>query len=120
MTMMRISVKSTLQQLADDFSIDGAVSLASDFLEDLPAQVEAIHVALAAKDYEAGVLAAHSLKGTSAIFGLISLQETAAAIESASKQSAEAELVELEMKLVELEKSATTELTDAIQWVSEM
>jgi PAS domain S-box-containing protein len=70
-----------LRQLANDLSPEDAVSLASDFLADLDAQVEAIREAINLRNAIEAGRNAHSLKGTSSIFSLKGLQEAAAAVE---------------------------------------
>lgn len=74
-----------LRQLADDLSMDDAVSLASDFLADLDGQLEAIREAIYLRNSSEAGRHAHSLKGTSSIFSLNALQKAAAVVEEACR-----------------------------------
>lgn len=74
-----------LRQLADELSPDDAVSLASDFLADLDAQLAAIRSAIDLRNSDEARRHAHSLRGTASIFCLTSLQSAAESIEQACR-----------------------------------
>ncbi|MEO8616384.1 MAG: response regulator [Luteolibacter sp.] len=73
-----------LSQLAAELSPEDAVSLASDFLEDLGALLQAVHDAISLGNSEDARRHAHSLRGTASIFYLTTLQSAAEIIEYAT------------------------------------
>ncbi len=77
----------TLRQLADMLSPEDAISLASDFLTDLDAQLQAVHDGISRGDSEEAGRSAHSLRGAASIFTLTGLQAAAEGIETACRES---------------------------------
>jgi signal transduction histidine kinase/DNA-binding response OmpR family regulator len=74
-----------LRQLADELSLDDAVSLASDFLSDLDGQLKDVRNAIDLRNCVDARRHAHSLRGTASIFTLTSLQSAAEFIEHACR-----------------------------------
>ncbi len=74
-----------LRQLADELSLDDAVSLASDFLADLDGQLKDVRNAIDLRNCVDARRHAHSLRGTASIFTLTSLQSAAETIEHACR-----------------------------------
>jgi PAS domain S-box-containing protein len=74
-----------LRQLADEFSREDAISLASDFLTDLDRQLEAVRMAIDLRNSDDANRHAHSLRGTASIFALSGLQSAAESIEQACR-----------------------------------
>ncbi len=76
----------TLHQLADMLSPEDAISLASDFLADLDAQLQAVHDGINLGNSDEAGRSAHSLRGAASIFTLAGLQAAAETIESACRE----------------------------------
>jgi len=74
-----------LRQLADELSPEDAISLASDFLDDLDGQLNAVRNAIDQRNSDEAKRLAHSLRGTASIFSLSGLQNAAEMIENACR-----------------------------------
>jgi HPt (histidine-containing phosphotransfer) domain-containing protein len=75
-----------LRQLADELSQADAVSLASDFLDDLDNQLNAVRNAIDLNNFDEARRHAHTLRGTASIFTLTSLQSASETIENACRE----------------------------------
>lgn len=70
-----------LDELVDAIGVDSTVHLVDTWLHDLDDQLTHLQLAVAAADRPTLVRRAHSLKGTSATFGLDELRDACAAVE---------------------------------------
>ena len=104
----------THQQLAAEISPDDAASLAADFLNDLHSMIAGIHLAISRQQADDARRLAHSLKGTSSIFGLTSLQAAAEHIESACRNLDLTTAASLVPALRDASVSSSAELRAAI------
>ncbi|MBB5350887.1 signal transduction histidine kinase/CheY-like chemotaxis protein [Haloferula luteola] len=105
----------TLRQLAQELTVEDAVTLAAEFNQDLEAQIDSIRHSLDLRNDEDARRHAHSLKGSSSIFGLEDLRHAAAAVE---KACADRDLNLANQLMPDLQKVAQTasrELHDAVQ-----
>jgi signal transduction histidine kinase/DNA-binding response OmpR family regulator len=82
---MESPTMKTLRQLADMLSPEDAVSLASDFLADLDAQLQAVNDGISLGNSDEAGRSAHSLRGAASIFTLTGLQAAAETIENACR-----------------------------------
>lgn len=108
------SALKALRQLADELSPEDAVSLASDFLEDLDALLQAVHDAISIDNSEDARRHAHSLRGTASIFALTALQGAAETIEHATCDGHIAEALAAWPALQQAAREATNELRSAV------
>jgi HPt (histidine-containing phosphotransfer) domain-containing protein len=84
--------RKTLQDLARDLGPDGLAEILASYLADSRRRVDSLRVLLDEDDLEGLGRCAHSLKGSSSIFGLIGLEEAALAVELASREPGDAGL----------------------------
>ncbi len=108
----------TLLKLASELSPDDAVSLAEDFLADLPNQVEQVRQAVLNEPAHEARRLAHSLKGSCSIFGLEALQSTALEIENACADNQPHTAQALIPQLVNAANQAACDLDKAIHTVN--
>lgn len=74
-------VRSTCLQLADEIGADGVAELLESFLADTPNRLDELERFLAESDQTSLKRAAHSVKGSSSIFGLNSIESVANRLE---------------------------------------
>ena len=108
----------SMRQLADDLSRDDAISLAFDFLNDLNQQVDAVHEAIDMSNAGEACRHAHSLKGTSSIFSLHGLQNSAAVVEEACREGRLEDPAAAMPELLKEAQDAVVELRSAITSLS--
>ena len=107
-----------LRQLADELSPEDAISLASDFLEDLDALLQAVHNAISMGNSEDARRHAHSLKGTASIFALTALQGAAETIENATSDGRPTAALAAWPALQEAAREAAGDLRSAITTIA--
>lgn len=107
-------VTSALKLLAEQLTREDALSLASDFLCDIDQQLQEIHDALEAENYQDVRRLAHSLKGTSSIFSLTELNQVAEHLEHLCRDSHNQEAQQTWSKLQDSAAKAASQLREAI------
>lgn len=75
------TLRETCRVLADEIGADGVAELLQSYLADTPARFDEIHIFIASGEKTALKRAAHSLKGSSSIFGLPVMERTAQRLE---------------------------------------
>lgn len=108
----------TLHQLADMLSPEDAASLASDFLADLDALLQAVHDGISLGNSDAAGRSAHSLRGAAAIFTLAGLQSAAETIENFCNDGRMGDADAAWPALQEAAQEAVTDLRAAISSVA--
>ena len=98
--------RQTLRDLSRDLGPEGLAEVLGSYLADSRRRVDSLRVLLDEDDLEGLRRCAHSLKGSSAIFGLICLEEAALAVELACREPGDPRLGELIGRL----RSCYTEL----------
>lgn len=74
-------VRETCQQLAEEIGADGVAELLESFLADTPNRLDELERFVAASDQPSLKRAAHSVKGSSSIFGLNAIESAANRLE---------------------------------------
>ena len=85
-------LRKTLRDLARDLGPDGLMEVLGSYLADSRKRMDSLRVFLDERDLEGLERCAHSIKGSSSIFGLIGLEEAALAVELASREPGDAGL----------------------------
>jgi PAS domain S-box-containing protein len=112
------SSAEALRKLAEQLSLDDAVTLATEFLSDLEEQIAEIRNALEKKEYQHVRRFAHSLKGTASIFDLSELQAVASNMEDACHEDRYNDAAASLPALVAAAKKADDHLRKAISSIS--
>lgn len=81
------TISVCFDQLAGQVGSEEAVQLAQIWLEEAPARLQQIVRSLSRRDLEGARKAAHTLRGSSSMFGMNALIETCAALETAIKRN---------------------------------
>ena len=84
--------RQTLQELSRDLGSDGLAEILTSYLADGRRRVDALTGFLEDDDLDGLGRCAHSLKGSSSIFGLIDLEQAALAVELAARPPGDAGL----------------------------
>ncbi len=109
---------AALRQLADELSPEDAISLASDFLEDLDGQLEAVRNSIDLRNSDEARRHAHSLRGTASIFSLAALQQAVETIEHLARDARLDDALAAWPVLQAAAREAATDLRSAITAVA--
>ncbi|HTI73064.1 MAG TPA: Hpt domain-containing protein [Candidatus Limnocylindria bacterium] len=104
----------TLATLASELGSESVVELIEAYLADTPARLDEIAQMMASGDQTALRRAAHSLKGSSSIFGVHAIEKAALALEIAAANGDKSNQPALFARLTELYPAVQAELQQAV------
>jgi HPt (histidine-containing phosphotransfer) domain-containing protein len=90
-TFDRETLTTTTRILADELGAEGVVELLQSYLADTAPRLDELAGLVSAADQPTLKRAAHSLKGSSSIFGLVALEKAALRLEHSAAQGATAQ-----------------------------